>query len=189
MEKKVLLSFKKNIGRNIPYAVLTIEVILNRQESGYTTIDGRHIEEYKNLSICGEGRRGAFKGSIGQIKDLFVRENLPKNTQWKALDRLLEIWERWHLNGMRAGCVHQIEEGWNKRPIDPTKPLDAYGRFLGEGKHSTRNMLVWVRPDEHPEGLLTKACPTCGYKYGTEWLVEELPEEIIEELKNMPDRI
>lgn len=30
--------------------------------------------------------------------------------------------------------------------------------------------LNWIRPDEHPDGLLTKACPVCGYKYGSSWV-------------------
>ncbi len=45
----------------------------------------------------------------------------------------------------------------------------------------------WVSPIEHPEGLLTKACPTCGYKYGTEWKTREVPAEVLEFLKGLPD--
>jgi hypothetical protein len=35
----------------------------------------------------------------------------------------------------------------------------------------------WVRPEEHPEGLLGKPCHVCGYKYGTDWLYREIPAE------------
>jgi hypothetical protein len=83
-----------------------------------------------------------------------------------------------HLNGMKAGCEHQEAEGWDERPIDPSKPLDAYGLHFPGQKQMSWNMLVWVRPDEHPEGLLTKSCPTCGYKYGTEWKKRELPASV-----------
>lgn len=41
----------------------------------------------------------------------------------------------------------------------------------------------WVYPSQHPEGVLTKACPICGYEYGTSWLHEELPKEVIEFVK------
>jgi hypothetical protein len=40
---------------------------------------------------------------------------------------------------------------------------------------------------EHPEGILMKPCPVCGYKYGTAWNKEELPEEVIEFLQSLPD--
>ena len=40
--------------------------------------------------------------------------------------------------------------------------------------------------NEHPDGLLGKACPVCGYKYGTEWKKEEVPQDIIEWLFNLP---
>jgi hypothetical protein len=43
----------------------------------------------------------------------------------------------------------------------------------------------WVRTEEHPEGLLCKPCKICGYKYGTKWLHEDVPEEILKELMEM----
>jgi len=85
----------------------------------------------------------------------------------------------WHLNDMKAACEHQEAEGWDKRPIDPSKPLNAYGRFFDGQKQDSWNMLAWIRRDEHPEGLLSEPCPTCGYRYGTAWLKRDLPSEII----------
>jgi hypothetical protein len=84
-----------------------------------------------------------------------------------------------HLNGLKAACEHQEAEGWDKRPIDPAKPLNAYGRHYPGQRQDSWNMLTWVRPDEHPGGLLTAPCPTCGYEYGTAWLKRELPAEIV----------
>lgn len=43
----------------------------------------------------------------------------------------------------------------------------------------------WVRP----EGLLCKPCPVCGYEYGSAWLKREVPEEILEYLKNLPETV
>jgi hypothetical protein len=37
---------------------------------------------------------------------------------------------------------------------------------------------------DHPEGVLAKPCPICGYKYGTAWLFEPIPENVIEEIKS-----
>jgi hypothetical protein len=45
----------------------------------------------------------------------------------------------------------------------------------------------WVFPSQHPKGLLTKPCPVCGYRYGNGWLYEEVPEEVLQWLQNLPD--
>ena len=45
----------------------------------------------------------------------------------------------------------------------------------------------WVYPKDHPKGLLCKACPQCGYKYGTSWLHEEVPVDVIQDLMGFPD--
>lgn len=145
----------------------------------------------KRLSITGvEGpmRNGDCRGSAGQIADT-LSEITTYATGWDAdkVARFADTWCRWHLNDMRPGCEHQRAEGWGKRPIDPSKPLNTYGRhFPGQGSDSW-NMLAWVRPDEHPAGLLTKPCPVCGYKYGTSWLTEDVPAEVIEYLASLPD--
>ena len=45
----------------------------------------------------------------------------------------------------------------------------------------------WVREDEHPKGLLSKPCGTCGYKYGTKWLKVDVPASVLEWLQALPD--
>ena len=45
----------------------------------------------------------------------------------------------------------------------------------------------WVSESEHPEGLLSKPCPVCGYKYGHEWKSVDVPADVIEFLKSLPD--
>lgn len=41
--------------------------------------------------------------------------------------------------------------------------------------------LGWLTPDEHPNGLLERPCPVCGYKYGTVFLYRPIPlkDEIV----------
>lgn len=160
------------------------------------------------LSIAGvEGplRNGDAIGSCGQIHGGYAHRNSADNDQrytkpitpdqiafaprWTPelwLD-LLDIWERWHLNDMRAGCEHQRAEGWDKRPIDPTKPTTAYGKHFPGQSTASWNMLTWISRSEHPQGLLSEPCPVCGYKYGTRWLREELPDEVVEFVKALPD--
>ena len=121
------------------------------------------------------------------------REDLLKVTDFapgftsELRDQLSQIWERWHLNGMRAGCEHQRAEKWNERPIDPEKPTNAYGNFYPGQRHNSWNMLVWISPTEYPAGLMTVPCETCGYRYGTAWLHEELPADVIKFVTNLID--
>lgn len=86
---------------------------------------------------------------------------------------------KYHLNTMRPGCEHQRTEKWDEKPIDPTKPLNVYGKYYPGQRSSTWNMLGRITPQEHPDGLLTKPCPTCGYRYGSAWRYETLPPETL----------
>lgn len=55
---------------------------------------------------------------------------------------------------------------------EPKKPL-----YAGDGGHTERKALGWLRENEHPDGLLAKACPVCGYKYGTSWVYFPIPTD------------
>jgi hypothetical protein len=138
--------------------------------------------------LCGvEGpmKNGNARGDCGQIKPAIV-ELAPAWTQ-EMLAKFQEIWDRWHLNDMRAGCEHQRAEQWDKRPIDPSKPLNSYGKHYVGQKQDSWNMLTWLNASEHPDGLMCKPCLVCGYKYGTAWLKEEVPQEVINWLANLPE--
>jgi hypothetical protein len=45
----------------------------------------------------------------------------------------------------------------------------------------------WVDFKDDPRGILCKPCPVCGYKYGTAWLHEDVPQEVIDWLFALPD--
>ena len=141
------------------------------------------------LSITGvEGpmKNGDARGSCGQIVDTKIIELAPAWTQ-EMLDKFYAIWHEWHLNDMRAGCEHQRAEKWDERPIDSSKPLNAYGNHYEGQKQNSWNMLTWLNASEHPDGLMCKPCLVCGYKYGTAWLKEEVPQEVIDWLSGLPD--
>jgi hypothetical protein len=59
---------------------------------------------------------------------------------------------------------------------------EGYKETSRETKSST-----WFYEKEHPEGVLYKPCPVCGYKYGSSWLKEEVPQDVIDFLKSLPD--
>lgn len=101
----------------------------------------------------------------GQIVDK-IAKMFPHN---KKVRRMAQIWEKYHLNDMQAGCKHQRALGWG------TKKL-AGGEWEGH-KYESEG------------GCLSKPCPTCGYKYGSKWLREEIPTEIIAEIESWSPRI
>jgi hypothetical protein len=41
--------------------------------------------------------------------------------------------------------------------------------------------------EEHPDGMLCRPCPVCGYKYGTAWLREEVPFPVLVWLRSRPE--
>jgi hypothetical protein len=121
-----------------------------------------------NLSMMGE-----CDHSSGQCQDSII----PRT---EAQAKLLEIWDRWHLNDMHAGCIHQRAAKWDEVRINPKELPDTIANSDEKGIIAT-----WVRKKEHPKGLLCAPCPECGYKYGTEWKREELPADIVETIDGL----
>jgi hypothetical protein len=146
---------KMNFRNSIDYGHLRVDIEYS---------DGR-------LSICGEGVDfgGQCVDEIGYAidKDHIEKERIPD-----AL-RLMQVWGRWHLNDMRPHCEHQKK--W-----DSKKPLEVK---TYKGKE-TKNAM-WVTQKEHPEGLLSKPCDECGYRFGSAWLYEEVPTHILEFLREL----
>lgn len=192
------------------------------------------------LSITGvEGpkRNGDAFGSCGQIT--IVPEEITPAPGWNTdlITRFAAVWDRWHLNDMRAGCEHQrasgradamievvtykmtseayrlrneaIEEArkaamegrvanltstgralispdWYK---DKFTPPDANSPLSGmyEVKSRETKRAGWVNQQEHPAGMLSAPCEVCGYKYGTAWLKETVPDDVLAFLSSLPD--
>lgn len=77
-----------------------------------------------------------------------------------------------------AGLSYSLTT-WTETPpeelakyYEPKKPL-----YAGDGGHTETKALGWLKESEHPAGLLSKACPVCGYKYGTSWVYFPIPAE------------
>lgn len=193
------------------------------------------------LSISGvEGptRGGNARGGCGQI-DMHPWNIKTYAPGWNAKleAKFREVWSRWHLNNMRAGCEHQrgidttrkvevvsygltteayrirekaieraakaqasgtsadltdteraliLLDEWFKyehNPPDADSPLSG----CYEVKKREQKAIGWTCSTEHPDGLLTKPCEVCGYKYGSAWHKEELPQEVIDFLASLPD--
>lgn len=147
--------------------------------------------------VEGPGSNGDARGPCGQIiigfKEYDARgyETLSDITPadgWtpEAIRQLFDTWEQWSGNDLTPGCEHQRAEGWSNRPIDPSKPTTAYGKHFEGQRSNSWNMLTWATRAEHPGGLLSFPCPTCGYKYGTAWLKREVPSDVVEWLRALP---
>ena len=146
----------------------------------YVTITLDETEGRLSISGLGysKGQREAV--SSGQIRDMVGEVVDFTGSSFTPADRdsLLAIWERWHLNDMRAECEHQRAAGWDTKRIDESKPADSYGLHYEGQKNASWNLAKWVYPAEYAGGLLTKECPECGYKCGTAWRMEEIPQDV-----------
>ena len=73
--------------------------------------------------------------------------------------------------GWNAGTVRVLRKVWDRWHLNDMNAGCWHQRELG-----------WD-VDRH----LSKPCPVCGYKYGTAWLSEEVPERVLEFLAGLPD--
>lgn len=118
------------------------------------------------LSICGtvyEGKRLRSDErnliSCGQCID-WAKEFIPA--------RLYEIWDRWHLNNMRAGTPAQEQYLREQNEYIVSfggKPMD-YGSACE--CLAAKDLLV-----------------DNGHKYGSAWLKEDLPQEVIDYVSSL----
>jgi hypothetical protein len=183
--------------------------------------------------VVGPTRGGNAMGGAGQIQDTIPEKWAPN---WGPImyAKLQAIWERWHLNDLRAGCEHQRADNWGDKKVKIAHlklnwergGKEAYGlekrtdhRLHTTGKvnlteqereliNTTWYITVpaeqvsqypkydverieekstgWLYEKDHPEGVLSKPCPVCGYKYGSAWLREEVPADVLEWLRELP---
>jgi hypothetical protein len=123
--------------------------------------------------VVGPNSLGGCAGSAGQCDEELVRiDGFHRYWSHKRAEKLRRVWRAWHLNHNRPGCTHQKD--W-----DVNKVL-----FLPDGEKRLAGLTMY---DEHPEGLLCKPCPVCGYKYGTAWNKEAVPENVLVWLHGLPD--
>jgi len=143
--------------------------------SVYVVIRVEAREDATRLSICGvEGPMpsGNCRGACGQI-GMHLRPGdfatFAPGWSRRRVARLLAIWDRWHLNDMRAGSPAQ-EAYLRDHPVEVAYPASHFEAA------SAALESVGLNPD-----------PADGYRYGSTWRVEEVPAEIIAELRELPD--
>lgn len=96
-----------------------------------------------------------------------------------------------------AGAVVQLKEpqlSLYKEPYfvktDRNVPPIGYELYKSYTKHARElypmdSDTKWG--DKHPDGILAKPCPVCGYKWGSSWRAECVPAEVLQWLEALPD--
>jgi len=125
----------------------------------------------KRLSICGvEGPKanGDCKGSCGQIYDSILINTFADGWNVGKLTKFISIWKKWHLNDMRSGTPKQ------EKAIEEWEKNNRYD-FEEVCEHLTK---IGLYVDKHNGE---------DYRYGTQWLHEKIPTEVLEFLENLPE--
>jgi hypothetical protein len=139
----------------------------------FVKVEFRPNGELSIYGVVGPWHSGNCAGSCGQCVEA-LKEISVFHKGWSKVKvkQLRKIWNDWHLNHLRHGCVHQA--GW-----------DA-GKIL-EMPDGEKKAAGWVRFDKHPGGLIGKPCPVCGYEYGSAWNKSDVPDDVLAWLCNLPD--
>lgn len=148
---EVICKKKLTVGYDVERHKVVLEVSLIKFKEERETVDHKRVDEYVGLRIT-----GSSKDYGGQIIEKLTPENIPhlaRKMTWKKLERIKEIWQRWHLNDMRPNCIHQSV-------ISTDIPYEEWSRLAS---------------------IETEKCPL-KYHYGSKWLVEPLPEDIVSEI-------
>jgi hypothetical protein len=213
-----------------------------------------HVEiEFKEgkLSMHGVGgalRNGNCLGSCGQNMEEVLSGTPKEGWTPEMVQKLVEVWDRWHLNDMNPLCEHQRAEGWReiarkavnlyhfmltreasskkreveKLALEALKNGESFSPTAEQTElacldygvtYHTENLpeklakfyepqkalwqgatgfvetktCGWLYEKDHPEGILGKPCSVCGYEYGSSWIKEEVPQEIIDWLFSLPE--
>lgn len=236
----------------------TIKVDNVRRVPIFCKIEIREDGELSISGVVGPRSNGDAFGSCGQIvMSLSEPDGLDtfEPAEGWTLERFqefLKVWDKWHLNHMRAYDAEMEAAGWRelarkemrgyeftltmaayeakkaaeaaalkalregetftpdpRQVADATRPgsytvwtyaeepapepLEAYerekdlwGHNKGNLKHPERKTLGWLRPQDHPDGLLTRKLREDGQGYGSAWFKQELPLVIVQFLADLP---
>jgi hypothetical protein len=90
------------------------------------------------------------------------------------VQRIVEIWRKWHLNDMQAGTPRQMEyvRDFGSRQYTETCEILEYAGLLYDHDYDPQGNPV---DEPHPE----------GYKFGSRWLKSDLPDSIRAEVEEL----
>jgi len=128
-----------------------------------------HTDNYGQTILTKE--KVIYKSSNGGGYETLIR--FTKGWNYANFKEFLDVWKRWHLNDLNAGTPMQEE---HLRRIKELLPFPGYPVSYYE----------WASNILYDAGL-NPSPDKEGYLYGHAWLKEEVPQEAIEWLFNLPD--
>ena len=110
-------------------------------------------------------------GHAGQCPEVLLSPGVSPRSGFSRddLQKIHDIWQRWHLNAMRPGTPKQMEYLRNL----PQSYWDAHSKVITYGAKCAALKAA---------GLLYDG----RYLYGSDWLYEEVPKEVLEYLFTLP---
>lgn len=103
------VDYRDSAGRR-RYLHVFVDIELETSQRAGMTIDHEPIAAgYTVLSITAVGYRHRDKSDGGQRGGQAIEliRKLADGPLYLKRKRIADVWERWHLNNMRAGCAHQ----------------------------------------------------------------------------------
>lgn len=147
------------IGRTSGGDRLYLDVVVRERAGRRETVEHEWVEGAEELSIVGTLRhRGRDIGGgqcIDSMWDVLDHGQVARGADRADVRLIADIWGRWHLNTLKAGCAH----------VEPV------------GK-DTGSMLDSTPP-----------CPVTGYRWGSAWLYEPLPDGVVSGLAEACRRV
>lgn len=175
-----------------------MNVLTGRETTTHETLTSEPL--VLSMTYDERGPRGFESGGAG-LPEAVTRVTKPAIDP-DVLARIGEVADRWHLNGMTAGCAHQADAWTCSAQVPTGVTLRAGGHDVPETRNcGTLNGWAEVQRvyGEHPYPHRGDACHSCGrnrwdeptdhcpetgYRFGTAWLVETLPPEIVAEVQS-----
>lgn len=126
----------------------------SRRRKATVTVELRQKPQGLALSITGEVKGLAYGQCWEDMKELAVEKR-------SNFDEIIEVWEKYHLNDMRTGTPKQ---------------RSAVDDYCKEHRYDYNAICDYLKE----KGLYEDN----GYRYGSSWLFEEIPETVLDKIFN-----
>ncbi len=166
---------------------VTLQVELKTKEGTHKGFDGKEYEDPLELSISDSiwQREETDILSGGQGQDT-LREALEdgkleigNGISDDEFEELLDIWDKYHLNDLTAGTERQ-EKIIEEHKDDPK--YNKFDKFLDRPRAILEDFDA--EPDKETEGFGDE-----GYSFGSQWLFEPLPENVVDFVEKFKSKL
>ena len=137
-------------------------------------------------AVHGPDEYGNAYGGFGQHTSPLSDDALEIGADWSPAmcARLAELWDLYHLPGMQAGTPAQMAHLRQLSPGDEWRDDPRANTGRGYPDHFGWALAVLADADLQPAPNGPNGEP---YSYGSQWLRIEVPADVLDELRNLPD--